>query len=1759
MTRTLRLVLLALVLLLPAHAVAQVKSFAHSGIARDAQRYESSLKANSSPGSQKPHELVAAGRKALAAGNDQRAAVRAFARAAAIDPNNAETWMSLAGALLATAPDPARPAERYDLPANASAAAYLAYQRATAPAVKARALAVLGEALGRRSFWRPAIEALRTSLSLVENAEVRQSYETLRSEHGFRLLDYTVEQESSQPRVCLQFSESLQRGQDFAKFIAVDGNDAQAIAVEGKQLCVEGLSHGKRYQMLVRAGLPSEVAETLDRPAELAIYVRDRSPAVRFTGRSYVLPSRGQSGIPVVSINTDTVAVEIYRIGDRSLASALTNGTLQQQLSPYELEQMRLTTGARIYAGEMSVASRLNEEVTTAVPVGEAVPELKSGVYAMVARPASGRDEYGALATQWFIVSDLGLTTFSGDDGIHAFVRSLSTTGPVKDASVRLVARNNEVLGQLRTDAQGYARFEAGLSRGEGGMAPALLVAEGASGDYAFLDLTTAAFDLTDRGVEGREAPGPIDGFLFSERGVYRPGEEVHLTALTRDRAGKASGVPTTLIVARPDGVEHRHIPLTSDELGGRAATLRLPGSAMTGTWRVRLHADPKADPLASAAFLVEDFVPERLELQIDPVSAVLVPEQSGGIRIAGRYLYGAPAANLAVEGDIVVKAASGGLGQFPGYSFGLADETVSPVRKPIEGLPNTDAQGRAELSVMLPAIPRTSRPLEAQVMLRLREPGGRTIERSVALPVDLEASRIGLRPLFDGLQIGDDATAEFDVILLDRQNRRAAAKGARWELVRLEQRWQWYSRDGYWTYEAVTLTRKVAGGAVDIGSDGPARISAKVGWGRYRLEVAAPDAGGPVSSVIFTAGWYADEGADSPEMLEVALDKPTYKAGDVAKLKIAARHGGRALVAVLGEGLLASREVELPAGGGEVAIPVGSTWGPGAYVTAMLYRPLDEKEKRMPGRAIGVKWLPIDQSARTLRVGLDVAQQMRSGRSLTVPVRIGNLAAGEEARVTVAAVDLGILNLTSYKAPRPESWFFGQRRLGTEIRDFYGRLIDGMRAERGALRSGGDESGGLAMEGSPPTEATVALFSGIVKVAADGTASVAFELPEFNGTVRVMAVAWSAGKLGHATADVIVRDPVALLASGPRFLALGDEARLEIDLHNIEGVTGPLRLAVEQEAPAGALSTVLQRDVLLGANERKAERFRIKPQEVGRFAYDIKVSGAAGLEIRRRLTLDVKPPAGDIRRVTVSKLAPNGGSVTLGQDLLADLIPGLTSVSVSVGPAAGLDAPGLLAQLDRYPYGCAEQTTSRALPLLYANQLAVQSGLRQDAGLEERIEKAVERVFEMQDSSGAFGVWGPGDGDMWLTSYVTEFLTRAREQGFAVKPQAFALALDRLQNFVSYAQDFERGGEARAYALYVLARNGRAPIGEVRYWADTRLDRFATPLAKAQLAAALAMLGDRERAEAVFRQAIASMAGAEDPNRRDFGSGLRDRAALVTLAAETRTAQDDAGRLASTLAEAHSNRAYTSTQEQAWMLLAARALADQSRFTTLSVAGAPHKGAYNRTLSAAELRDGALTIRNDGDAAVDAVISVMGAALTPEPPVARNFRIERAFYTLDGKPVRLESAAGGSGRLRQTDRLVVVLKVEAEAGGGRVLVVDRLPAGLEIENPRLVDSADLKSFDWLRTTVQPEHTEFRDDRFVAAFNLSGRGDGNGQGESGNDDSKAQPAKSLTMAYMVRVVTPGTYVHPAATVEDMYRPERFARTASGRVEVSARE
>ncbi len=1513
--------------------------------------------------------------------------------------------------------------------------------------------------------------------------------------------------------------------------MAVAGQDKPAISANDKQLCVEGLKHGERYQITLRAGLPSVVRETLAKSADFTIFVRDRKPFVRFSGKAYVLPRTGQRGIPVLSVNTSAVLLSVYRVGDRNLIDTVLGYDFQRNLSQYQAEQLANERGAKVWSGELTVAPKLNTEVATAFPVDQALGDLKPGVYLMTAAPKDlVSNDYDQRASQWFIVSDLGLTAYSGHDGIDVFVHSLASAEPSGFVEVRLIARNNEVLAVKPTDKEGFVHFEAGLARGEGGQAPAAIVAADKA-DYAFLSLKTTAFDLSDRGVTGRQVPTGLDAFVYTERGVYRSGETVHVTSLLRDARGFAAASPLTLVMERPDGVEYHRAVVADQGLGGHSWSVPIVSSASTGTWRVRAYTDPKRPPVGEASFLVEDYVADRIEFDLTSAAKAIPRDAPAQLSVDGHFLYGAPASNLDLQGAVTIAAAKERPG-FAGYSFGLADDEVTTVRQELDDLPTTDATGKANFPVKLDKIPTTSRALEANITVSMAESGGRAVERKLTLPIAPDAAMIGIKPAFSGRSLGDGTNADFDVVMAAPDGKTLAESGLHYDLLRVETSYQWYRQNGQWEYEPVKRTERVGNGTVDVTADKPARISLPVKWGRYRLEVSSGAPNGAITSLTFDAGFYAEANADTPDLLEVALDKSDYKSGDAMTVSVTARTAGRLTLNVFTDRLVASTSQDVKAGAVRVPLTVGTDWGTGAYLVATLRRPLDAPAQRMPGRAIGVQWFSIDRSQRTLALDMKLPSTMRPNSALAVPIKLAGLAAGEEAHVVVAAVDVGILNLTNYKPPAPDNYYLGQRQLTAEIRDLYGQLIDGMQGVRGQIRTGGDT--GAELSGSPPTQAPLALYSGIVQVVANGTAQVNFDIPAFAGTVRVMAVAWSKDKVGRASGDVVVRDPVVLTATLPRFLRTGDRGAVQLELDNVEGAAGDYSLAVSSEGTV-KLDGDKPLTLKLAAKQRDRVAVPVSASGSGPSTVRVTVSGPNNFALERAFALDVRPVNQILTRRTVRALSP-GETLTLSKDMFADFVPGTGRVGLSVAISASLDIATLLSELDRYPFGCSEQITSRAVAMLYINELAAQARLALDGDIDQRIKDAIQRLLARQDSNGSFGLWSVGGNDPWLDAYVTDFLTRARERKFEVPAATFTLALDRLRNYVASTPDPSKdGGRDLAYALYVLARNGVAPVGDLRYIADTKLGDLTTPIAKAQVAAALSMLGDKARADRVYLAALDAIAPQPklDLGRADYGSVLRDSAALVTLASEGRATQRTIDDAVARVDAARALTSRTSTQEDAWLVLAARALAKQLNAISLSVNGEIRLGTFYHSLRADELGE-VLAVSNHGAGTVQAVVSVSGSPLTPEPAAERGFKIERSYFTLDGEAANPTNA-------KQNQRFVVVLKMtEPQPQFGRVIVADYLPAGFEIDNPRLVSSGETGTLAWITDAAEPVNSEFRDDRFTAAF-----------------DRSQQSPPVFTVAYVVRAVSPGHYVLPQAVVEDMYRPDRFARTATAVIDITA--
>ena len=379
------------------------------------------------------------------------------------------------------------------------------------------------------------------------------------------------------------------------------------------------------------------------------------------------------------------------------------------------------------------------------------------------------------------------------------------------------------------------------------------------------------------------------------------------------------------------------------------------------------------------------------------------------------------------------------------------------------------------------------------------------------------------------------------------------------------------------------------------------------------------------------------------------------------------------------------------------------------------------------------------------------------------------------------------------------------------------------------------------------------------------------------------------------------MRDPVVVAASLPRFLATGDTSRIMVEIDNVSGAPGDYSLNIDADAGVDVSPEYSGRIIALGEKQKKSLLVPIAGGTPGDHVIHVTLRPPSGEAFSTALTLGVRPPGREVTRRNVVALN-SGGRLIVGADTIEEFVPGTASVTVSASGAGRLDVAGILHQLDRYPYGCTEQLTSRALPLIYLDEVAASIGLGDDNQIRERVQQAIFGVLANQNSGGGFGLWGPYFGDdLWLDAYVTDFLIRAKERGFDVPDTAGEIAIDNLANRLSYVQEFTSGGEDIAYALYVLARAEKASIGDLRYYADVKLDAFSTPLARAQIGAALALYGDRQRTAKAFAAALAVFdRPLEKPDRwrADYGSNLRDGAAMLTLAAEARSEAIDIQRL---------------------------------------------------------------------------------------------------------------------------------------------------------------------------------------------------------------------------------------------------------------------
>ena len=1573
---------------------------------------------------------------------------------------------------------------------------------------------------------------------------------------GFAFKRVFLDTGADLPKACFQFTADLDDSGEtnYGDFVRLSPDVRGALTVNGASLCLTGLEFDKDYSATLRAGLPAKNGDTLERAERVAVAFGDKPAYVGFAGDGVILPRLEADGVGIETVNVDKIKIEVWRVSDRSLANkSIVEGeaTGENQYSYIWDQNSGQDVGVKVFDGEVETPGERNETVSTVFGLGAALETLQPGAYFVrLSDKSAGADEYrAASAWRWVLFTDMALTSFSASDAIDIFVRSISSAKPLAGVELTLIAANNEILGKAATNADGRARFDRALINGDYPLTPKMIMAYGPQDDFAALDLSRAPLDLSDRDIDGRSAPPRIDGFMWFDRGVYRPGETAHISGMLRDSAGRAiDSRPITVTVYRPNSTVAEKRRIDALDIGGFTLDFAVPDSAPRGQWNVVVNADGEKETVASEQFAVEDFVPQRLEVAINmDETTPMRPGDDRSVVVESRYLYGAPASALPVEAEARLRLDPNPFPDFSGFRFGPTDKRFT---ERFLKLPNTttDAEGRAAVALNVnDAEKGYGAPMRADVVVGVVEPGGRVVRESARIPVRPDDYYVGLKLPDDRYSFGTSDTVEIEAVLIDWQGEVADGE-IEWKLFQQDYWFDWYRDGGQWKWRRQWRDVLVLEGRGKAGRDALAKlVSQRLDQGSYRL--TATRAGGKEQSDIkFYVGWrsYA-AGADSLDQAALTLQNEKLAPGARARLVLNPPYEGEAIIAIATDRVHQVRRVKVDGGAKEITIDTDPDWGAGFYVLATVVTPRDAGERPVPRRAMGVAYVPFDMSSRKLDVSFDAPEIFRPRQNLDLPVTINGAAPGSPVKLTLAAVDEGILRLTKFASPDPAEHYHGKKRLGVSVRDDYGRILN---ANLGAAaRFGGDQLGGEGLTVVPTK--SVALFSGLVAVDANGKTTVPIEVPDFNGELRLMAVAWTADKVGGKAEPLTVRDTVPAELALPRFVAPGDTATATLLIDNVDGAAGDYQVSITGDGP---IEFNTSQTFALAKGQKETAAFTFETGATGIGAVNLSVSGPDGFAVSRSYPIQSRTPYFPTTEVKTEPLDP-GKSFELSAAVFDSFAPGSGEAAVSFSRIRGVEPGPLLDSLYRYPWGCTEQLTSSAMPLLFVDVLGGELDRDPERAVRPRVQKAVNKLLNRQGPDGAFGLWRVGDryANAWLGPYVTDFIYRAKAEGYGVPDEALEAAYGSLQQIARLDRWYAAGYQTRAdeteesndttehlrrrsaaYAMYVLARAGRADLSDLRYFHDALLDETPSPLARAHIGAALAMMGDRARANNAFAKANEALGW---DNRGDYyQTTLRDAAGVVALAAEAgQQAQLEAitDRFMALMKDPNAMH----TQEKAFVLLAAQALLRAGGEVVLSkngerlpdLAAAP---SFAPTIE--ELMDG-VRWRNDGDGRIYRSLTVSGAPLTAPAAVAQGFDITKRIATRSGQAVDLNT-------VRQNDRLVVVISGRAQDNKLHpVIVADLLPAGFEIET--ILEPSDANGngqsqgpYKWARSLTRPRVAEVRDDRFVAAVDVRGK-------------------NRFTLAYVVRAVTPGSYAAPGVVVEDMYRPGVFARTENQTVAI----
>ena len=1124
------------------------------------------------------------------------------------------------------------------------------------------------------------------------------------------------------------------------------------------------------------------------------------------------------------------------------------------------------------------VEDKLNKELEINVNLEDFVRKSEDGFYMILAYDPridlSNGISYdtvrGALpfTSKFMVITDFGVSTYQSPDVILANVRSLTSAKALKDISVDLIAYSGEVLSSAKTDENGVVRFGREFISGKNSMEPIELVVKSDS-DYYIVNLKANPFYI--EGNNGYIAPSDYQAYAYTERGIYRQGETMHYTALVRNSHLQALNLPLTLKITNSQGSEIHKVLLNTSYQGGYEYDFAIPQGTINGRYNATLYLGDRA--LTSTPFTIGSYVPTQINSKIMGNDNMLAINSPVKLRSQTNFNYGGAASNL--NGNFTVSiypdpkpvpALANALKNEHLDSFHFGPDAKDYSKLVVsEGFYNlkTDVQGVLQASMVLPG---ADFPQKANVTSQVVDTNGQLVAVNKEYKVAYNRPLIGVRKL----ESGDDNSNVNFALCSYLQDGSTYPQSVKYYLYKQFVDYNYVYEDGAWRYVSFVSRNLVSNGSVKVDNQNldQALISTPLDDGSYVLELESDKS---KTSLSFVKGFMSSSDANTPDRVMLYADKESYNIGDKVKLSFESPFDGYANLALGNRGIDDFKTFEIKKGHNEVSIEITEDLAPQGHALLSIFSPLNTN-KVGSIRAVGICDINLDLNSHKFKVVANVPSEIKPQSKLNVSLSAtpsaiasdSHVSVGGKAYAKVTLVDNGILSLTNYKSPDPNKVFMQDQGYDVTLIDPYGLIMTDPKQQGQGYGEAADAfmmnaAGATSLQTVP--HKTIALASKIVPLNDLGEAQVEFDIPQFSGSLKVMAVAWDQDKVGAANSDVLIRDNAVATIGLPRYLNVGDSVQGRLNLHNLKAKNPEFKVDI---SCSGVLKCSMQTVSSLKPGIREDQFFDIKALDSGVGKINLTVMNQ-DFNLTDSYDLTVTSPQLPMLKNYVEFLNPNE-SVTydvatnfnnvdaslISWSTLPNVNPRAFVMELSQGGYGGLSslAASLEGQLlygkeliatQEQKQAQAEATNSQEyqdLAALYQNE----------AQYNEKIQENIIRILARQLKSGSFA-----ENNSYTALYAIDVLLKAQDQGFAVNDTAVNNAFSYLREVASSAYS-----QTAAYAYEILSRYESVNQAKVRYMLDE--NKIKRPMLLAHLANSLNQIGDTNRANLALEKAIAGL-----------------------------------------------------------------------------------------------------------------------------------------------------------------------------------------------------------------------------------------------------------------------------------------------------------